>query len=307
MNNVLPNETAHPPAGHGILLLDKPVGITSNRALQEAKRIFRVRKAGHTGSLDPIATGLLPLCFGEATKVSRFLIDADKRYWTAFRLGQVTSTGDSEGEIVDTQPVRLTRGDIERALADFNGEIEQVPPMYSALKRNGQPLYKLARKGIEVERQPRRVVVYDIRLLDFRDGDVVEIEIHCSKGFYMRSLAYDLGTVLGCGAHVAALRRLTVGGFRVEDAVGLEALRAVGNPAQLNAFLMPTDDGLVHLPGVRLSRDAAYYLCRGQAVRAAETPRSGWVRLYTEGARFLGVGMMLKDGRVAPKRLFLGG
>jgi tRNA pseudouridine55 synthase len=290
---------------NGILLLDKPIGMTSNQALQEAKRIFRARKAGHTGSLDPIATGLLPLCFGEATKVSSFLLDADKRYWARFRLGVATATGDAEGDVLETRPVQCSAADVERALEGFRGEIEQVPPMYSAIKRQGQPLYKLARQGIEVEREARKVTVYHLQLLGFHGADEIELEMHCSRGFYVRGLAHDLGEALGCGAHVTALRRTAVAGFRLEDAVTLDQLRAAEDTAALDALLVSPDGGLGHLPDVRLSRDAAYYLCRGQPVRAADLPRSGWVRLYTqEGDRFLGVGLVLNDGRVAPKRLF---
>ncbi len=295
--------TRHGRDVNGILLLDKPQGYTSNQALQEVKRLFQARKAGHTGSLDPIATGLLPLCFGEATKISRFLLDADKRYWTQIRLGVTTETLDVEGAVVETRPVTVTRADIETALPQFAGEIEQVPPMYSAIKLDGQPLYKLARQGIEVPREPRRVTVHEIGLLAYHD-DRVEIEIRCSSGFYVRSLAHDLGAALGCGGHVTALRRLGVGGFRVEDAVTLEQLKAAGEPADLDRLLMPSDGGLSHLPGVRLSRDAAYFACRGQPVKATGAPATGWVRMYTaEGERFLGVGQVLQDGRVAPKRL----
>jgi tRNA pseudouridine55 synthase len=287
----------------GVLLLDKPAGLTSNDALQRAKRLLRARKAGHTGSLDPIATGLLPLCFGEATKISRFLLEADKRYLTTFKLGEITDTGDSQGEVTERRPVNVTRRQIERSLARFQGEIEQVPPMYSAIKRDGQPLYKLARQGIEVEREARRVRVEELRVIDFREGELVELEIACGSGFYVRSFAHDLGELLGCGAHVAALRRLAVGGFDVSRAVTLEQLEAAGEPEDRDRLLLSTDEGLAHLPGVTLSRDAAYYLCRGQSVRAEDTPRSGWVRLYTETRRFLGVGVALGDGRVAPKRL----
>jgi tRNA pseudouridine55 synthase len=289
---------------NGVLLFDKPAGLSSNQALQEVRRIFRARKAGHTGSLDPIATGLLPLCFGEATKMSRFLVDADKHYWCEIKLGETTETGDVEGAVVRTRPVSLSRRDIQRALQRFTGEIEQVPPMYSAIKRNGEPLYKLARQGIEVEREPRQVMVHALELLDFREGDRVEVDIRCSKGFYVRSLAHDLGELLGCGAHVAALRRLGVGDFSVEQAVTLETLRAMGDVEALRRLLIPVDGGLEHLPDVRLSKDAAYYVCRGQPVRASGIPPAGWVRLYTmEGSRFLGVGVVTDDGRVAPKRL----
>jgi len=295
---------------NGVLLLDKPAGLTSNQALQQAKRLFAANKAGHTGSLDPIATGLLPLCFGEATKISQFLLDADKRYRTTFRLGQRTSTGDLEGEVVSERPVEVSERDVERALAEFRGEIMQVPPMHSAIKRQGQPLYKLARKGVELELEPRPVTVYGLGMvvLDTAAG-TLELDLECSRGFYVRSLARDLGEALGCGAHVATLRRIGVGGFDVADAVTLETLNQEpgDDPSRLDRYLVEPDRGLQHLPGVQLSPDAAYYLCQGQPVRAADAPREGWVRLYGEQARFLGVGQMLDDGRVAPKRLFHAG
>lgn len=295
---------------HGVLLLDKPAGCTSNQALQQAKRLFAANKAGHTGSLDPIATGLLPLCFGEATKISQFLLDADKRYRTRFRLGQSTTTGDSEGVVTVERPVTVGGDELERALARFRGDIEQVPPMHSAIKRQGQPLYKLARKGVELELEPRPVTVYSLSVVAFDSaGCVLELELECSRGFYVRSLARDLGEALGCGAHVAALRRLGVGGFDISGAVTLETLeRERGDdPARLDRFLVQADQGLDHLPAVQLSPDAAYYLCQGQPVRAANAPREGWVRLYGEQARFLGIGQVLDDGRVAPKRLFHAG
>jgi len=287
----------------GVLLLDKPRGLTSNAALQEAKNAFAARKAGHTGSLDPIATGLLPLCFGEATKVSSFFLDADKRYCTTLRLGQSTDTGDAEGSIVAELPVRADDEAIETALGSFRGEIEQVPPMYSAVKQGGQPLYKLARQGIEVDRAPRRISVYELTWQRV-DALHIDLDIHCSSGFYVRGLAQELGQALGCGAHVVALRRTQVGAFRVEDSVPLAELKAAAEPRDLDRYLIAADAALAHLPGVTLSADAAYYLCRGQPVRAADLPDSGWVRLYAEAAGFLGVGQVMEDGRVAPKRLF---
>ncbi len=290
---------------HGILLLDKPVGVTSNGALQQAKHLLAARKAGHTGSLDPIATGLLPLCFGDTTKISRFLLGADKRYWARIRLGETTTTGDSEGEVIETRDVAVTAAQVENALASFRGEIEQIPPMFSALKHQGQPLYKLARQGISVEREPRRVVVYNSELERFFDREF-DVTIHCSSGFYVRSLAHDLGDYLGCGGHVSALRRTGVGGFDVAAAVTLEALRQRPGAVERRTDLLTGDQGLTHIPAVELSVDAAFYLCRGQAVRAADVPESGWVRLYSQGAGFLGVGTVLEDGRVAPKRLFHG-
>ncbi|NOZ10136.1 MAG: tRNA pseudouridine(55) synthase TruB [Gammaproteobacteria bacterium] len=292
----------------GILLLDKPVGYTSNQILQRVKRLLNAKKAGHTGSLDPIATGLLPLCFGEATKVSRFLLDSDKRYLSTFQLGQATNTCDTEGEVISERPVKVNREQIEQALTGFMGDIQQIPPMHSAIKRNGQPLYKLARQGIELELEPRQVTVHDLKLINLsQDACSLELDITCSKGFYIRSLARDLGETLGCGAHVSALRRLVVAGFQVDDAISLHELEGAEDATQLDQYLLHADDGLGHLPGVQLSQDAAYYLCRGQAVRAADSPATGWVRLYANGARFLGVGQVLDDGRIAPKRLFHSG
>ncbi|MGA8258617.1 MAG: tRNA pseudouridine(55) synthase TruB [Arenicellales bacterium] len=288
----------------GILLLDKPAGLTSNAALQEVKRAFSAAKAGHTGSLDPIATGLLPICFGEATKLSGFFLSADKRYRAGFRLGVATETGDSEGAVTRRSRVDLDDQDIERVMAGFRGEFEQVPSMYSAIKKDGKPLYELARQGIEVERQPRPVKVYSLEWRRLED-DRLAVDLHCSSGFYVRSLAQDVGDALGCGAHVDTLSRTAVGEFKLEDAVSLDRIRELRERrAGLDELLIPGDRGLQHLPGVVLSSDAAYYLVRGQAVRAASLPRSGLVRLYAEEAGFLGVGKVLGDGRVAPKRLF---
>ncbi|MFQ6021308.1 MAG: tRNA pseudouridine(55) synthase TruB [Acidiferrobacterales bacterium] len=288
----------------GIFLLDKPARMTSNQALQAAKLIFHACKAGHTGSLDPIATGLLPLCFGEATKVSQFLLNADKRYRTVFKLGESTTTFDSEGDVVERRPVNVSRRAVERALKRFQGEIEQLPPMYSAIKRGGKSLYKLARKGINVERQPRRVVVHEISCVDLR-GDLLDLKIHCSKGTYIRALAHDLGQILGCGAHVWGLRRLAVGELVVEQATGLDDLKALGGREAREALLLPVDVALLGLPDVHLTPLAAHYLCRGQPVSVRHSHRPGWVRLYAEGPRFLGMGQVLDDGRVAPRRLLM--
>lgn len=287
---------------HGILLLDKPVGITSNRALQEAKRLLMAAKAGHTGSLDPLASGLLPLCFGEATKVSRFLLEGDKRYTAVFKLGVSTATGDAEGEALETRTVTATRRDIERAIVAFTGAIEQIPPMYSAIKQGGQPLYKLARAGQTVERAPRQVTVYAYDILDF-SGDRLTVDIRCSKGTYIRALAHDLGEKLGCGAHVAALRRTEMGGFKVEEAISLEALAALPDPAARAAVLVASDRALEALPAVQISSHAAYYFVQGQPVSARPLPLSGWLRVYEEGGRFLGLAEVDDDGRAAPRRL----
>jgi tRNA pseudouridine55 synthase len=288
---------------HGVLLLDKPDGMTSNEALQKVKRLFRACKAGHTGSLDPIATGLLPLCFGEATKISQFMLDADKRYWTRIRLGVETATYDTEGEVVATRSVEVSRRQLEKALEKFEGAIDQLPPMYSAVKQGGQALYKLARQGVEVEREPRRVTIHELKLLEF-DGAAAEVEMACTKGTYVRTLAHDLGQVLGCGGHVEALRRLGVGVFDVADAVTLAALEAMSE-MERDALLLPIDEALMDIPEVRLTALATPYLLQGQPVSARHGHSPGWVRLYDDGGRFLGMGEVLDDGRVAPKRLML--
>lgn len=290
---------------HGIILLDKPYGLSSNSALQRVKRLFQARKAGHTGSLDPLATGLLPVCLGDATKMSGFLLDADKSYRARIKLGIKTTTGDAEGAAVAIRPiVDVDEPRLLRVLGDFTGPIEQVPPMHSAIKQNGQPLYKLAHQGIVVERQPRSVIIHKITLLRF-DGELVEVEVDCSKGTYIRVLAEDIGEALGCGAHVAELRRTRAGPFDGAQMLPLDALeeRAKEDFSCLDGLLLPMDSALAHWPDVLLPDDAAYFLRQGQAVRAPQAPLSGWVKLYTRQRRFLGLGCMLEDGRVAPKRL----
>lgn len=286
----------------GVLLLDKPVGLTSNQALQTVKRLLNACKAGHTGSLDPIATGLLPLFFGEATKLTQFLLNADKRYWTVFRLGVGTTTYDSEGEATAIRPVTASRRDIERALQRFHGEIEQIPPMYSAIKHNGEALYKLARAGVEIERDPRPVTVHEIKILDF-EKDLLTLEIDCSKGTYVRSLAHDLGEVLGCGAHVTQLRRLAIGDVSIEKAVSLDRLQSLETPDERVPLLQPVDSVLHTVPDVHLTPLAAHYLKQGQTVSARQGLVPGWVRLYEGESRFIGMGEVLDDGRVAPRRL----
>lgn len=286
----------------GVLLLDKPRGLSSNQALQTAKRLLNACKAGHTGSLDPLATGLLPLTFGDATRIAQFLLDADKRYRAVLRLGVSTSTFDAEGEVTRERPVRVTRREVERALTPFAGEIEQVPPMYSAIKIGGATLYKLARAGIEVEREPRPVTIHALTLVSLAEARL-ELDIHCSKGTYIRTLAHDIGEALGCGAHVAELRRTAVGTLSVESAVALDALEAMTDPAARAQALMPMDAVLGHIPPVHLTRLAAAYLRQGQAVSARHGLSPGWVRVYEETGTFLGMGEVLDDGRVAPRRL----
>lgn len=287
---------------HGVLLLDKSPGMTSNEALQRAKRLLNACKAGHTGSLDPIATGVLPLTFGEATKISQFLLNADKSYRTEIKLGESTTTYDSEGEVTSRRPVKVSRREVERALDRFRGEIEQLPPMYSAVKQGGRALYELAREGREVERELRRVTIHDIQLLEC-EGERLVIEVSCSKGTYVRTLAHDLGEILGCGAHVTGLRRLGVGNLRVGQTVTLEVLEATPTNEARRALLTPADQVLGFIPDVHLTKLAAHYLRQGQPVSVQHGLAPGWVRIYEEGQRFLGMGEVLDDGRVAPRRL----
>ncbi len=293
---------------NGIILLDKPQGLTSNKALQRVKAIFFAQKAGHTGSLDPLATGMLPICFGEATKVSNYLLDANKRYRFTCQLGVVTTTGDAEGEVIERHDVaELDEQAIETVLAQFRGTIEQVPPMYSALKHNGERLYDLARQGIEVDRKSRTVQIHELKLIDFHDTEI-ELEAYCSKGTYIRTLCEDIGKKIGCGAHVSKLRRLAVGPFQdAGSMVTLEQLETMleQDREQLNDLLMPIDSALMHWPDVRLNADLSYYLLQGQAVQVPQAPTQGWVRLYNaDRDTFLGVGQISDDGKVAPKRLF---
>ena len=295
----------------GILILDKPAGLSSNRALQQVKRLYGAAKAGHTGSLDPLATGVLPLCFGEATKFSQFLLDADKAYESTFLLGIATATGDAEGEVLATTDASaISEADVAKALEAFRGEIEQVPSMYSALKHQGQPLYKLARRGQEVERKARRVVIKRLELRAFRCGVQPEVDIYleCSKGTYVRSIAEDLGTMLDCGAHVSSLRRTRAGAFGIESSVTmatLEALKAGDRLADMDALLLPADTAVDNLPLVSLSESGGFYMRQGQPVLVPNAPCNGMVRVALETGEFLGVGEILDDGRVAPRRLIV--
>ncbi len=297
----------------GILLLDKPMGVSSNQALQSVKRLFFAAKAGHTGSLDPLATGVLPLCFGEATKFSQYLLNADKAYESTFVLGTVTASGDAEGRVLENKDASdITEFDVVVALKAFEGEIEQIPSMFSAIKKDGQPLYKLARQGLEVERKPRPVVIKELQLRAFRGGARPEVDIYleCSKGTYVRSLAEDLGGALGCGAFVSALRRTRAGPFRIEDSLTfgtLEALKDNSELHELDRFLLPADSALDALPLVRLSESGGFYMRQGQPVMVPNAPRGGIVRVALETGEFLGIGEILDDGRVAPRRLIVTG
>lgn len=293
---------------NGILLLDKPPGMTSNGALQRVKRLFNAKKAGHTGSLDPIATGMLPLCFGEATKFSQYLLESDKSYFVTAKLGVRTRTADSEGEIIATQPVRdVTVARVADVIARFIGTIEQIPPMFSAVKVQGKPLYELARRGVEIERKARRVQIFSLKLEELNLAkDEMSLVVHCSKGTYIRTLIEDMGAMLGCGAHVIELRRLTVTPY---DNAHMYSLSMLENIAQssgfsgLEACLLPVETSVDIFPAVKLSSAAAFYLRMGQAVRAPFPLDGTLVRLVAEDGRFLGMGETLQDGRVKPQRL----
>jgi tRNA pseudouridine55 synthase len=285
--------------------------LSSNHALQAAKRLFFAAKAGHTGSLDPLATGVLPLCFGEATKFSQYVLDADKGYTSTFVIGEQTTTGDKEGEVMaSVDASKLTESEVETALEQLRGEIEQIPPMYSALKKDGQPLYKLARAGIEVERQPRPVTIHQLELLAFRPGVRAEVDVTvvCSKGTYIRTLAEDLGNALGYGAHVSVLRRTMAGPFTEQMAISLTALEALKEHEvfdDMDALLLPMDAAVEQMPMVRLTESGGFYIRQGQPVLVANSPRSGMVRVGLESGEFLGIGEILDDGRLAPRRLIV--
>ncbi|MGQ9425751.1 tRNA pseudouridine(55) synthase TruB [Gilvimarinus sp. F26214L] len=300
---------------NGVLLLNKASGITSNAALQQAKRLFFAAKAGHTGSLDPLATGILPICFGEATKFSQYLLDADKRYQSTFCLGIATETGDADGEVIaEADASRVDRSMVDAALKSFVGAIEQVPSMYSAIKYKGQPLYKLAREGKTVEREPRRVQVYSIDVLSFEPGNpaAVTLDIHCSKGTYIRTIAEDLGKALGCGAHVASLHRTQAGPFHIENAFLLDELDAERGDQRaetLDHHLLPSDAPVRQMPPLNLPEQSAFYFRQGQPVMDPQVYQIGsegdMVRVFSATDDFLGVGEITDDGRVAPKRLLV--
>ena len=292
---------------NGIVVLDKANGLSSNAALQEVKRLYEANKAGHAGSLDPLATGVLPVCLGEATKVSQFLLDSDKRYRARIKLGIRTDTGDSEGSIIErNEGISVSRKAIERALTKFKGEVEQVPPMHSAIKMNGVPLYKLARKGIAVEREPRLVTLYQICLVEFVHSEL-ELEISCSKGTYIRTIADDLGQELGCGAHVIELRRTQAGVFTEKDSISSEELALEKENRgldKIDQFLIPMDRAIQDLPEVNLPSITASHVKNGQAVLVRHLPKNGLVRMY-EDEQFIGIGSIDDDGKVAPKRLII--
>ncbi|HZP13552.1 MAG TPA: tRNA pseudouridine(55) synthase TruB [Nevskiaceae bacterium] len=288
----------------GILLLDKPEGLTSNAVLQRVKRLYNAGKAGHTGSLDPIATGLLPICFGQATKLSGFLLDGDKRYRVRAKLGVKTSTGDREGEpIAHSDPGSVTGDAVERTLPKFIGTQQQVPPMYSALKHEGQRLYELARSGVEVDRAPRAITIHELQLIGLAAG-VIELDVLCSKGTYVRTLVEDVATSIGQVAHVVALRRTGAQPFWSPELVTVDTLEAAGTRGldALDALLQPVAAGAASLPQVRIDDDRAFYLSRGQAVRVASVPDSQTIAVVNGGGRLLGIGRRDAHGMLAPSR-----
>ena len=290
---------------NGILLLDKPIGFSSNQALQTIKNIYFAQKAGHTGSLDPLATGMLPICFGEATKFSQFLLDADKEYVVKAQLGVRTSTCDSEGEVIaEKDATGVTLAMITTALEKFRGNTQQIPSMFSALKHNGQPLYKLARQGIEVERKPRDITIYELELLDFETCQL-SLRVKCSKGTYIRNLVEDIGEALGCGAHVVALRRTEVGAFKLTQMVSLESLEALRQTEQfteLDALILPLETMSQEMPTLELTSAAFYQLQNGQTLQQVELAEAPLVRLLHQ-QHFIGIGSCSAAGELVAKRL----
>ena len=291
----------------GVLVLDKPPGLTSSRATQQAKKLFGAKKVGHTGSLDPLATGVLPLCFGAATKFSQFLFQADKRYVVDAVLGIATDSGDADGTVIsESSYSHVTAEKIETVLADYQGNIQQIPSMFSAVKQNGQPLYKLAHQGKEVPREPRPVTIYENKLESFA-GDRFRLNIHCSKGTYIRTLVADIGEQLGSGAHVVALRRTQAGPYDDSGAVTMEQLEEAREEQRIDELLLPTASTVEGWPTIFVRGGMAYKLRHGQAVRVNNAPTEGWVKVCeivdNAPTKFLGVGEILEDGRVAPRRI----
>jgi tRNA pseudouridine55 synthase len=288
---------------NGVLLLDKPLGFSSNQALQKVKWLLQAAKAGHTGTLDPLATGLLPLCFGEATKFAHYLTDADKTYVAKIKLGITTNTGDAEGEILTTRNVSTNSAQFSEVCAQFIGEISQTPPMYSALKHEGKALYTYARAGIEIERAARVIRIHNIAVNSYAQ-DIAVITVSCSKGTYIRTLAEDIGNQLGCGAHLIGLRRTITASYYITQAISLEQFEAMTSE-QRQAALLPADSAVLHLPAIILNSDAQHYLQLGQAVWQAGVTPTGLLRLYNEQQQFIGLGELASDGKIAPKRLIV--
>ena len=286
---------------NGVILLDKPTGVSSNQALQKVKWLYQARKAGHTGSLDPLATGLLPLCFGQATKVSQYLLDSHKKYTTVIKLGEVTDTLDSEGEVTKIRPVNVSDDQIQNALEQFKGDIKQVPPMYSALKKDGQPLYKLARKGEVIERPARDMTVHGLTA-ERIDEVHVRLRVHCSSGFYIRSLAFDLGETLGCGAHVVELRRTDIKSLAVEQAYSIADIEQAKD---IKSLLLPIDSLLQEMPQIEISQQQSTDLLQGKTVSAQGLTTSSLSRFYTPEGKLFAVGEIADSGNFKTHRIFV--
>ena len=291
---------------HGVFLLDKPQGMSSNDIMQKVKRIFQANKAGHTGALDPLATGMLPICLGEATKFSQFLLEADKRYLVTAKLGERTDTSDAEGQIVETREVKVKTPEILTALEQFRGDILQVPTMFSALKHNGKPLYEYARQGITVEREARPITIFELNFIEY-NAPYLTLEVHCSKGTYIRTLVDDLGEVLGCGAHVTMLRRTAVADYPTEKMLDWHALQSLAEPQDLSlldALLLPMDTAVTKLPALTLNESQTQGIGFGQRVKF-DNPNSlqGQVRLFSHENRFLGVAVIDENNVIRPQRL----
>ncbi|HDR1041671.1 TPA: tRNA pseudouridine(55) synthase TruB [Pasteurella multocida] len=290
----------------GVFLLDKPQGMSSNDIMQKVKRVFQANKAGHTGALDPLATGMLPICLGEATKFSQFLLDADKRYQVTAKLGERTDTSDAEGQVVETRDVQVDVQDILAALPHFRGDLMQVPTMFSALKHQGKPLYEYARAGITVEREARPITIFDLQFIVY-DAPYLTLEVHCSKGTYIRTLVDDLGEYLGCGAHVTVLRRTAVANYPVEammDWDTLQVLAAQQDLALLDQHLLPTDSAVSALPALHLNQEQSKAISFGQRVKFDNpTQLTGQVRLFSDTQQFLGVALVDEHNVIRPQRL----
>ena len=291
---------------HGVFLLDKPQGMSSNDIMQKVKRIFQANKAGHTGALDPLATGMLPICLGEATKFSQFLLDADKRYLVTAKLGERTDTSDAEGQIVETRDVNVETSEILTALEKFRGDILQVPTMFSALKHNGKPLYEYARQGITVEREARPITIFELNFIEY-NAPYLTLEVHCSKGTYIRTLVDDLGEVLGCGAHVTMLRRTAVADYPTEKMLDWHALQSLAEQqdlALLDALLLPMDTAVAKLPALTLNENQTQGIGFGQRIKFDNPNRlQGQVRLFSHEHRFLGVAVIDENNVIRPQRL----
>jgi len=292
---------------HGIVLLDKPSGITSNRALQQVKRLFNAQKAGHTGSLDPMASGLLPICLGEATKLSTYLLGADKQYQFTCKFGEKTTTADADGEVITQHDITITEAQIRQVLPQFLGAINQVPPMYSALHHQGKRLYELAREGVEVEREARQVHILTLELLTV-EAPLATFSVRCSKGTYVRTLAEDIATALNTYAHLTVLRRTGVGDYTVDAATTLPQLTSLHEQASdvlaLDEYLMPLSSTLLDWPSVTLSAEGLFYARQGNPLHVAGAPAAGWLRMLDEAGELIGLAEIADDGRVAPRRVF---